>query len=79
MAAIPTMRSRSLRPLGFGKGYGYDDYGPTCYTDIDPYGLMNNEPGGATYPATPYRNKASRADGLSETGQDHGLLNAPTV
>ena len=20
----------------FGKGYGYDDYGPTCYTDIDP-------------------------------------------
>ena len=33
-------------PLGFGKGYGYDDYGPTCYTDIDPYGLANNEPGG---------------------------------
>jgi prepilin-type N-terminal cleavage/methylation domain-containing protein/prepilin-type processing-associated H-X9-DG protein len=55
-------------PLGFGKGYGYDDYGPTCYTDIDPYGLMNNEPG-ATYPATPYRNKASRADGLLKQGK----------
>ncbi|MGB2609388.1 MAG: DUF1559 domain-containing protein [Isosphaeraceae bacterium] len=56
-------------PLGFGKGYGYDDYGPTCYTDIDPYGLANNEPGGATYPATPYRNKASRADGLLKQGK----------
>ena len=53
----------------FGKGYAYDDYGPTCYTDIDPYGLMNNEPGGATYPATPYRNKASRADGLLKQGK----------
>ena len=53
----------------FGRGYGYDDYGPTCYTDIDPYGLMNNEPDGVTYPATPYRNKASRADGLLKQGK----------
>jgi prepilin-type N-terminal cleavage/methylation domain-containing protein/prepilin-type processing-associated H-X9-DG protein len=56
-------------PSFFGRGYGYDDYGPTCYTDIDPYGLANNEPGGATYPATPYRNKASRADGLLKQGK----------
>ena len=56
-------------PVGFGRGYGYDDYGPTCYTDIDPYGLMNNEPDGVTYPATPYRNKASRADGLLKQGK----------
>jgi len=44
----------------FGVGYGYTDYGPTCYTDIDPTGT-------AAYPqptATPYRNKSSRADGL---------------
>jgi prepilin-type N-terminal cleavage/methylation domain-containing protein/prepilin-type processing-associated H-X9-DG protein len=43
-----------------GTGYGYTDYGPTCYTDIDPNGI-------AAYPtptATPYRNKGSRADGL---------------
>ena len=52
-----------------GRGYGYDDYGPTCYTDIDPNGLANNEPGGATYPPTPYRNKASRADGLLKQGK----------
>jgi prepilin-type N-terminal cleavage/methylation domain-containing protein/prepilin-type processing-associated H-X9-DG protein len=48
----------------FGRGYGEDDYGPTCYTDIDPtgtytgYSLM-----------TPYRNKASRADGLLKQGK----------
>jgi prepilin-type N-terminal cleavage/methylation domain-containing protein/prepilin-type processing-associated H-X9-DG protein len=42
----------------FGRGYGYQDYGPTCYTDIDPSG----NPVGSG--ATPYRNKLSRADGL---------------
>ena len=37
MVSIPTTPSRlSL----YGRGYGYDDYGPTCYTDIDPYGLI---------------------------------------
>ena len=30
---------------------------------------MNNEPDGVTYPATPYRNKASRADGLLKQGK----------
>jgi len=59
-------------PVGFGRGYGYDDYGPTCYTDIDPNGLIG---GGVacgdttTYPATPYRNKCSRADGLLKQGK----------
>ena len=37
----------------YGKGYAYDDYGPTCYTDIDPYGLMHNEPGGGLIPLPP--------------------------
>jgi prepilin-type N-terminal cleavage/methylation domain-containing protein/prepilin-type processing-associated H-X9-DG protein len=40
-------------------GYGLADYGPTCYTDIDPLGTNT----GYSL-ATPYRNKASRADGL---------------
>ncbi len=56
-------------PPGFGRGYGYDDYGPTCYTDIDPFGLMNNSADGKIYPATPYRNKGARADGLLKQGK----------
>ncbi len=51
----------------FGKGYGYDDYGPTCYTDIDPFGQIGAD--GKSYPATPYRNKYSRADGLLHVGK----------
>jgi len=46
-------------------GYGFDDYGPTCYTDIDPLGALNNDP---TLAATPYRNKTSRAEGLLGRG-----------
>jgi len=48
----------------FGKGYGYDDYGPTCYTDIDPTGTNTGYSA-----ATPFRNKASRADGLLHVGK----------
>jgi prepilin-type N-terminal cleavage/methylation domain-containing protein/prepilin-type processing-associated H-X9-DG protein len=51
----------------FGNGYGVDDYGPTCYTDIDPLGQSGND--GNAYLATPYRNKASRADGLLHQGK----------
>ena len=56
----------------FGKGYAYDDYGPTCYTDIDPYGLIGQGTvcgDTGTYPATPYRNKCSRANGLLKQGK----------
>ena len=53
----------------FGKGYGYDDYGPTCYTDIDPYGLRNNSADGKIYPATPFRNKGARANGCLKQGK----------
>jgi prepilin-type N-terminal cleavage/methylation domain-containing protein/prepilin-type processing-associated H-X9-DG protein len=42
----------------FGIGYGYQDYGATCYTDIDPTGAQVGSG------ATPYRNKATRVDGL---------------
>jgi prepilin-type N-terminal cleavage/methylation domain-containing protein len=47
-------------------GYGFDDYGPTCYTDIDPQGAVAAD--GTTYAATPYRNKSSRAEGLLGRG-----------
>lgn len=43
------------------KGYGMVSYGPTVYVDIDPNlqtGLLGSQP------ATPYRNKNSRLDGL---------------
>jgi prepilin-type N-terminal cleavage/methylation domain-containing protein len=56
----------------FGHGYGFDDYAPTCYTDIDPQGgagaTLGNIDGGGPYPATPYRNKSSRAEGLLGRG-----------
>jgi prepilin-type N-terminal cleavage/methylation domain-containing protein/prepilin-type processing-associated H-X9-DG protein len=49
-----------------GQGYAYGDYGPTVYTDIDPNGLQGCA---ATYPATPYRNKGARANGLLKFGK----------
>jgi prepilin-type N-terminal cleavage/methylation domain-containing protein len=49
-----------------GHGYGFTDYGATCYTDIDPQGRVGAD--GAIYPATFYRNKSSRADGLLARG-----------
>ena len=48
-----------------GHGYGFDDYGATCYTDIDPLGATT---GPGSSPATPYRNKSSRAEGLLGRG-----------
>src|SRR5262249_59595240 len=50
----------------FGHGYGYDDYGPTCYTDIDPNGLTGQN---GSSPATPYRNKNARSNGLLKQGK----------
>jgi prepilin-type N-terminal cleavage/methylation domain-containing protein len=47
-------------------GYGYNDYGATCYTDIDPAG---NQGGLGSTLATPYRNKLSRANGLLKQGK----------
>ena len=53
-----------------GHGYGFDDYGPTCYTDIDPLGQIGGDGniGVASYPATPYRNTSSRDEGLLGRG-----------
>jgi prepilin-type N-terminal cleavage/methylation domain-containing protein/prepilin-type processing-associated H-X9-DG protein len=47
-------------PNDAAPGYGLADYGPTCYTDIDPAGAEDL----ATFPATPHRNRKARADGL---------------
>ncbi len=49
----------------FGHGYGYDDYGATNYTDIDPNGQTG---GTGSTPATPYRNKNARVNGLLKQG-----------
>src|SRR5262249_22213401 len=47
------------KAAGFSTGYGLADYGATCYTDINPTGVATGYSA-----ATPYRNKASRANGL---------------
>ena len=49
----------------FGKGYGYDDYGPTCYTDIDPFG---NPTGLQSRHALPEQGISGRWP--AQTGQD---------
>jgi prepilin-type N-terminal cleavage/methylation domain-containing protein/prepilin-type processing-associated H-X9-DG protein len=46
-------------------GYGYNDYGPTVYTDISPIAVGGL---GAT-PVTPYRDKTTRADGMLKQGK----------
>ncbi len=49
----------------YNGGYGYNDYGPTVYTDISPIGV----PGLGSTPATPYRDKTTRANGLLKQGK----------
>jgi len=49
-----------------GSGYGYGDYGPTCYTDISPIGAVGGI--GSTL-ATPYRDKTTRQNGLLKQGK----------
>jgi prepilin-type N-terminal cleavage/methylation domain-containing protein/prepilin-type processing-associated H-X9-DG protein len=43
----------------YGYGYGVNDYGPTCYTDINPAGIQTGYSA-----ATPFRLKASRTNGM---------------
>jgi prepilin-type N-terminal cleavage/methylation domain-containing protein/prepilin-type processing-associated H-X9-DG protein len=50
----------------FGHGYGYNDYGPTVYTDIDP-NLATGQTGASA--ATPFRNKNARVNGLLKQGK----------
>ena len=49
--------------VAFNVGYGYTDYGATCYTDIDPTGTITGYS-----QVTPYRNKATRVNGLLKQG-----------
>jgi prepilin-type N-terminal cleavage/methylation domain-containing protein/prepilin-type processing-associated H-X9-DG protein len=48
-------------PTARNTGYGVQDYGAPCYTDIDPQGRTGQA--GST-PVTPFRNDFSRVDGL---------------
>jgi prepilin-type N-terminal cleavage/methylation domain-containing protein/prepilin-type processing-associated H-X9-DG protein len=48
------------------QGYGVQDYGPTVYTDIDPFGRGGQFGSG---PPTPYRNKSARSDGMLKQGK----------
>jgi len=48
---------------GGNKGYGYADYGATCYTDINPTGASTGYSA-----ATPYRLKTARANGMLKNG-----------
>jgi len=50
----------------FTNGYGYNDYGPTVYTDISPLGLTGGL--GSTL-ATPFRDKTTRVNGLLHQGK----------
>ena len=47
------------------RGYGYNDYGPTVYTDISPSATTG---GVGSTAVTPYRDKATRANGLLKQG-----------
>jgi prepilin-type N-terminal cleavage/methylation domain-containing protein/prepilin-type processing-associated H-X9-DG protein len=47
-------------------GYGYNDYGPTVYTDISPIGAVGGL--GSTL-AVPFRDKTTRANGLLHQGK----------
>ena len=63
-ATASTRTTRSRRR--FGVGYGYNDYGATVYTDIDPSRL--NAGRHRLHAATPYRNKLHAANGLLKQG-----------
>jgi len=57
--------AESALPANLQFGYGVQDYGATCYTDID----ANGQTGGlGSTKWTPYRNNLHRAEGLLKTG-----------
>jgi prepilin-type N-terminal cleavage/methylation domain-containing protein/prepilin-type processing-associated H-X9-DG protein len=49
----------------FSLGYGVQDYGPTCYTDISP--ILATGGAGSSI-VTPFRDKTTRANGLLKQG-----------
>jgi prepilin-type N-terminal cleavage/methylation domain-containing protein/prepilin-type processing-associated H-X9-DG protein len=64
--AEPSSLDGGIGTILGSSGYGYNDYGPTCYTDIDPAGNIG---GLGSTQATPYRNKLSRMNGLLKQGK----------
>jgi prepilin-type N-terminal cleavage/methylation domain-containing protein/prepilin-type processing-associated H-X9-DG protein len=61
---MPDPAEASLPP-GLQMGYGFQDYGAPCYTDIDALGRTG---GAGSTQVTPYRNNFDRADGLLKAG-----------
>jgi prepilin-type N-terminal cleavage/methylation domain-containing protein/prepilin-type processing-associated H-X9-DG protein len=63
--AEPTTNDGGIGAALGSSGYGYNDYGPTCYTDISPLGVG----GVGASPAVPFRDKTTRANGLLKQGK----------
>jgi prepilin-type N-terminal cleavage/methylation domain-containing protein/prepilin-type processing-associated H-X9-DG protein len=62
----PAEAAAGVSSATYGHGYGYVDYGPTCYTDISP--TLSTTGNGATAATTPYRDKTTRVEGLLGKG-----------
>ena len=63
--AEPSTNDGGISAALNGNGYGYNDYGPTVYTDISPLGVGGV---GASL-ATPLRDKTTRANGMLKQGK----------
>jgi prepilin-type N-terminal cleavage/methylation domain-containing protein/prepilin-type processing-associated H-X9-DG protein len=63
--AVPDPALTALIPA-FNLGFGVQDYGAPCYTDIDSTGVSG---GLGSTAVTPYRNNNTRSDGLLKVGK----------
>ncbi len=64
-----TTDSPELAAAGGGTGYGFNDYAPTVYTDINVVNGVAVQPGSPAQPAVPFRNKATTTLGLLKAGR----------
>ena len=67
---LNTTNSPEETTANASNGYGYVDYAPSIYTDINVVNGVPTVPSpSAGYPAVPYRNKAAAAKGLLKDGK----------
>ncbi len=64
-----TTDSPELSATGGGTGYGFVDYAPTVYVDINVVNGVAVQPGTPAQPAVPFRNKALTALGMLKGGR----------